>query len=326
MLQMLKRALGAVGVAKQGKARLYPVDLGSGAIGWYYRGETGAEAPIAAVASFAGRTGAVTPQQADYDGFFLTPAEGNAMYDALGLAAAAQAAAASDATTKANAAQSAAASDATTKANNAQAYAVQRANHTGTQTSATISDFATAAAAAAPVQSVNGKTGAVVTGFSSTSSGALPAAQANSTADVDYVTLSLTAAQAASLLAGATFAAEIYGVQSNAVTANPSLAAKLKVNGAAIGSVSLAMGTTAQTNRPFVARLEISFRAVGSSGAVIGGGELTVNGVAPAVAIGTATTAVNTTAALTISLALAWSAAATGNTLNVYQAAIDQIA
>jgi hypothetical protein len=56
---------------------------------------------------------------------------------------------------------SAAASDATTKANAAQAAAVQRANHTGTQTASTISDFTTAASAAAPVQSVAGRTGAV---------------------------------------------------------------------------------------------------------------------------------------------------------------------
>jgi hypothetical protein len=36
-----------------------------------------------------------------------------------------------------------------------------RANHTGSQTASTISDFATAAATAAPVQSVAGRTGAV---------------------------------------------------------------------------------------------------------------------------------------------------------------------
>lgn len=38
----------------------------------------------------------------------------------------------------------------------------KRANHTGTQTASTISDFSAAASAAAPVQSVNTKTGAVV--------------------------------------------------------------------------------------------------------------------------------------------------------------------
>jgi hypothetical protein len=43
---------------------------------------------------------------------------------------------------------SAAASDATSKANTAQAYAIQRANHTGTQAAATISDFASAAVSA----------------------------------------------------------------------------------------------------------------------------------------------------------------------------------
>jgi hypothetical protein len=42
-----------------------------------------------------------------------------------------------------------------------QSFAVQRANHTGTQTASTISDFTTAAATAAPVQSVAGRTGAV---------------------------------------------------------------------------------------------------------------------------------------------------------------------
>ena len=42
------------------------------------------------------------------------------------------------------------------------AYSVQRANHTGTQTASTISDFNAAASAAAPVQSVHGRTGVVV--------------------------------------------------------------------------------------------------------------------------------------------------------------------
>lgn len=44
---------------------------------------TGAE--VNTIDSFNGRTGAVVPLQADYDGFFLTPAEGNAAY--LGISA-----------------------------------------------------------------------------------------------------------------------------------------------------------------------------------------------------------------------------------------------
>jgi len=42
-----------------------------------------------------------------------------------------------------------------------QSHAVQRSNHTGTQLASTISDFAAAASAASPVQSVNGQTGSV---------------------------------------------------------------------------------------------------------------------------------------------------------------------
>jgi hypothetical protein len=46
-------------------------------------------------------------------------------------------------------------------ANQTDAHLLARANHTGTQTAATISDFSTAAASAAPVQSVAGRTGTV---------------------------------------------------------------------------------------------------------------------------------------------------------------------
>lgn len=79
---------------------------------------------LSPVTSVFGRTGAVTAQNGDY-----TAAQVGA--DAAGSAAAAQAA------------------------------AVQRANHTGTQLAATISDFNATASAAAPVQSVNGNTGIV---------------------------------------------------------------------------------------------------------------------------------------------------------------------
>ena len=72
-----------------------------------------------------------------------------------------------DATSKANSAQAAAiaaaSSDATTKANAAQAFAIQRANHTGTQLASTISDFDTAALAAAPAETTT-TTGALING------------------------------------------------------------------------------------------------------------------------------------------------------------------
>ena len=72
-----------------------------------------------------------------------------------------------DATSKANSAQAAAiataSSDATTKANAAQAFAIQRANHTGTQLANTVSDFNTAALAAAPAETTT-TTGALING------------------------------------------------------------------------------------------------------------------------------------------------------------------
>ena len=60
------------------------------------------------------------------------------------------------------AASAASAFDASGAATAAQSFAIQRANHTGTQTASTISDFTATAAAAAPVQSVAARTGAVV--------------------------------------------------------------------------------------------------------------------------------------------------------------------
>jgi hypothetical protein len=54
-----------------------------------------------------------------------------------------------------------AAQDATNKADIAKNYAIQRSNHTGTQLSSSISDFATAVSSSSPVKSVAGKTGVV---------------------------------------------------------------------------------------------------------------------------------------------------------------------
>lgn len=111
-----------------GKRKLYAKSTG-----FYQIDSAGAETALAGVTSVAGQIGpVVTTAQlvTALDPSFLTPAEGNAAYDPLGAATAAQSNAAADATTKANAAQ---------------AFAIQRANHTGTQTSTTISDFVEAA-------------------------------------------------------------------------------------------------------------------------------------------------------------------------------------
>lgn len=89
--------------------------------------------PGGAVSSVAGRTGAVVLASADVGLGNVTNTS-----DANKPVSTAQAAADSAVAT-------AAATDATTKANAAQAAAIQRANHTGTQPSSTISDFTEAA-------------------------------------------------------------------------------------------------------------------------------------------------------------------------------------
>jgi hypothetical protein len=66
-----------------------------------------------------------------------------------------------------------------------------RENHTGTQLAATISDFTTAAAAAAPVQSVDGLTGLVDLSGSYDSLGSAATAEANAKAHADSLVVGL---------------------------------------------------------------------------------------------------------------------------------------
>jgi len=65
------------------------------------------------------------------------------------------------------------------------AFSIQRANHTGTQLASTISDFVVAASAAAPVQSVHGRTGAVVAGTGDYTVGQVTGAQSTANLSTD---------------------------------------------------------------------------------------------------------------------------------------------
>lgn len=110
---------------------------------------------------------------------------------------------------------SAAASDATSKAAAAQAYAVQRANHTGTQTAATISDFASAVVAAAPpttnaslltsgtLDAARLPASAVLTTDSRLSDARTPTAHSHAVADVTGLQAALDGKQAAGSYAAA---------------------------------------------------------------------------------------------------------------------------
>lgn len=61
-----------------GKVHVYWISTGA-----RYKDSAGASHDFPAVASFNGRIGAITPVQADYDAFFLTPAEGDVAYQPL---------------------------------------------------------------------------------------------------------------------------------------------------------------------------------------------------------------------------------------------------
>lgn len=63
-----------------GKVHLF-CDVADGVI--KYKDSTGTVNTFPSVSNFNGRTGAIVPAQADYDAFFLTPAEGNAAYQPL---------------------------------------------------------------------------------------------------------------------------------------------------------------------------------------------------------------------------------------------------
>lgn len=100
-------------------------------------------------------------------------------------------------------------------ANQTDAYLLSRANHTGTQLAATISDFAVTAATAAPVQSVAGRTGTVtlakadvgLSNVDNTADSAKPVSTAQASAD------SAVASAAASDATSKANAAQAYAIQ-----------------------------------------------------------------------------------------------------------------
>lgn len=75
MLQFLKRTAASVTNAATGKVKLF-FDSADGLP--KIKDETGTVSIVGGVYSFNGRSGAVTPQQADYDAFFTTPSEASA--------------------------------------------------------------------------------------------------------------------------------------------------------------------------------------------------------------------------------------------------------
>ncbi len=98
-------------------------------------------------------------------------------------------------------------------------------------------------------------------------------------------------------------------------TGTPTLDFYLNFDAVAICSI-LAMAASGLTNAGFYFRVEITFRTIGATAAVIATGYFVLNGVSHAIAMA-ATVAVNTTGPIVVDPDLKWSAADPANTLKV---------
>lgn len=197
--------------------------------------------------------------------------------------AAVLASAEADATSKASTAQATAiataSADATAKASAAQAAAIQRENHTGTQLAETISDFVPVASAAAPVQSVAGKSGAV-----SLVKADIGLANADNTSDTNKpVSIAQAAADAAVLAAAEADAttkanaAEAVAVQRANHTGTQAMSTVSGLE-AALGEKLAAIAYTATATRDQLAGLAGADRLDASAIKNLPAGEVTLAG------------------------------------------------
>ncbi len=124
-----------------------------------------------------------------------------------------------------------------------------------------------------------------------------------------------------SLIAGRTFEYEMYSSVIN-TTAASNLVIDVMLNGVAIATSTFALGTTAFAAPGRVAHVQgsVTFRTTGATGTAIASQLFIINAVAPTLTNVITPTTVNTTAAVTLSLRIATSAATSTGT--VRQAAI----
>lgn len=196
------------------------------------------------------------------------------------------------------------------------------------------------AAAAAPVQSVAGRTGAVTLAKADVglANALAPAvASVNVTAatrtnsalatDTDFLSATISAN---ALVAGAAFNFEVNGLVDNGTTAG-TLNLYVKINGTKVTLASITTTTTTKTNQPYTLRGTLQFPVIGASGQYSVGGQLITASPAavtstPFVApTGTTGTTIDTTASATVVFGFAWTAANAANIGRVATATLEQI-
>lgn len=303
MLQLLKRTAASVTAAAAGKVRLF-VDSADG----FFKtvDETGTVRTVGGVQTFNGRSGAVTPQQADYDQFFTTIAE-----------------AAAAAPVQSVAGRTGAVTLSTTDVSE------------GTNLYFTNGR----ASAAAPVQSVAGRTGAVTLSTTDVAEGTnlyytdvrarasklasrlATAFTSPANSAVAQTVLSLVV-PAARITAGMTLEFELWGVQTNAATSGGNNNVIVLLNGTAVATATVAVGATAQTNRAWVGIGAVSFQ---STTLVYASALNTISGV---LGVAASNGAAGTTVAagdVTIALQVQTATANAGNTIKVVSAYISEV-
>lgn len=180
--------------------------------------------------------------------------------------------------------------------------------------------------AASLFTAVAGKTYSIkdgtLTELASASIVALGESGAESTAEFDFLTLTVPY----DVAAGATFEAQFFGTQGQAAITQ-TLVFYAKVNGGAsvtIGSVGT--GAAAQSFRAISGRALFSFPTVGAAGAYFLGGDFSVNGIAAQSSNSASTRAADTRAGMTLTLGMRCSISNAANINRVISGYIKQVA
>lgn len=150
-------------------------------------------------------------------------------------------------------------------ANQTDSYLLSRANHTGTQTASTISDFSSAASSAAPVQSVAGRTGAVTLSNS------------------DISGLGTLATQ------NGTFSGTFSGTSSGTNTGDQTITLTGDATGSGTGTFSVTLANTAVTAGSYGSATQVPTYTVDSKGRLTASSTASIN--IPSTAISDSTAA-----------------------------------
>lgn len=126
---------------------------------------------------------------------------------------------------------------------------------------------------------------------------------------------------AASIVAGLTFEFEMWGTQTNIATTGGNNSVILRVNGTAVATATVAVGTTAQTNRAWLSQGALVFR---SATQVVASIQHLISGLAAVVNSNAAAPTTIAAGNVTLELAVQTATANAGNTIRVGIATIKE--